>query len=95
MNKKLFPEIPSCLELSILDYSGYCPICVKYTDHNLVACYGCDSILCLDHLGGIYTLTQPIKINSKFICEKCRITKTKTKTPIIFCFNPKNLFQRN
>jgi hypothetical protein len=82
---KLFPEIPSYLELDILEYCGYCPICEQFVDHNLVACCECSGILCLDYLGGIFTLGK-YNLNN-FICKKCRSIKITTITPITFYHN--------
>lgn len=79
----LIPKIPSCIELIILDYSGYCPICKKFVNHNLVNCVDCDSILCLNYSGGIYTLKD-----KRYICKKCRINKINKSKPVTFYFNP-------
>ena len=53
---KLFPEIPSFLELEILNFSGFCPICESCVSHNLTTCKDCDSNLCLDYPGGIWKM---------------------------------------
>jgi len=65
---KLFPSIPSFLELNIFDYTGFCQICKYYTNHDMTNCEYCGSVLCLEYSEGIWKI-----VNGKYICFLCRI----------------------
>lgn len=67
---KLFPQIPSHLELVILNYSNYCSVCKIHCthEHPIKYCIGCDKDLC-EIMGSLWFKGKnPID----YICLGCR-----------------------
>jgi len=85
MSNKLFPEIPSFLELDILKFTGYCPICDTYVQHKLTSCKDCNSTLCLDYPGGIWKVN---KEQNNYICYSCRLSRSKSAKAVTFTLVP-------
>lgn len=75
---KLFPQIPSCLELEVLNYVNYCTVCNIHDNktHPIKYCIHCDRNLC-EILGGLWYLNRD---PNNFICRNCRSTVTGTFT---------------
>lgn len=82
MEEKLFPSIPSALELAILSYVNYCQVCKIHGDkeHDIKLCFNCDRKICYNFDDNIWVY----KNNNKEICEKCRMVFLKKYITVTF-----------
>ena len=80
MNTKLFPQLPSDLELYILSYSFYCPVCSIHNDeeHHIELCCNCEKKICYNYDNNIW------KFNNKEICFSCRLLFLKKTKNVSF-----------
>ena len=65
----VFRNIPSMIQLNILQFSGFCPKCYTYENHKIETCSQCDDFLC-QKLGDIIWC---IGDTNSIICRNCII----------------------
>ncbi len=83
--KLKLPQLPSDLVLSLVQFTGQCPVCNVFVDHTLTPCTDCDKLLCHDNKGGITSVGNPRRDN--FICASCIPKRFKAERRVTFVFN--------
>lgn len=80
MEKKVFPQLPSDLELAILSFKHYCPVCTVHNEeeHHIELCFNCEKMICYNFDNNIW------KLNNKEICFTCRLELIKQPKNVTF-----------
>lgn len=94
MGKKMFPAVPSALELEILSFVEYCNVCEIHDNkpHPIKLCIHCDKHICYLFDDNIWTLNN----TGKEICQQCRSTLIKTAQSCTFISTKKyNIKKQN
>lgn len=76
----IIPNIPSFLELYILDFIDYCSVCNVHEKHPIKLCIDCEKHICFSYDDNIWFLNN----TSDVICIDCRIKRLKNQSPIMF-----------
>ena len=86
MTEKLFPQVPSTLELKILSFVEYCCVCRIHDNkpHPIKLCIYCDKHICYLYDNNIWTIK-----NGKEICCECMKKTLKENKNITFTFAKK------
>lgn len=87
MAEKVFPQVPSDLELQILSFVEYCCVCQIHDNkpHPIKLCIHCDKHICYLYDENIWTIDD-----GKEICLGCRKNLLRSNKNITFTLSRKN-----